>query len=108
MARRIRLVAAFVATALSVSLSAASMPTSYHWQAEFVAADSASKTITVKTLIPDYVSKYTGRFKPGDPVTLVWDMLPPSAPPAPTPAPGSAAAQSPASGPARLFPRPLN
>lgn len=55
-------------------------------------------------LIPDYVSKYTDRFKSGDPVTLVWDMLPPSAPPAPTPAPGSAAAQSPASGPAPIPP----
>jgi hypothetical protein len=48
----------------------------YDWIAQFIAADASTKTVTVKTRIPGYVSKYIDRFKPGDRVMLVWDMLP--------------------------------
>ena len=49
----------------------------YNWIAELVATDATAKTITVKARIPGYISKYISRFKPGDRVMLVWNMLPP-------------------------------
>ena len=48
----------------------------YKWVAEFVAVDPTAKMMTVKVRIPEYVSKYVDRFKPGDHVTLIWNMLP--------------------------------
>jgi hypothetical protein len=53
----------------------------YSWIAELVATDTAAKTITVKARIPEYIAKYTDRFKPGDHITLIWNMLPPPVPP---------------------------
>jgi len=52
----------------------------YSWIAELVAADTTAKTITIKPRIPGYISKYTDRFKPGDHITLIWNMLPPPVP----------------------------
>jgi hypothetical protein len=52
----------------------------YDWIAELVAADASAKTVTVRARIPEYISKYTDRFKPGDRVTLIWNMLPPPVP----------------------------
>jgi hypothetical protein len=53
----------------------------YSWIAELVATDTTAKTITVKARIPEYIAKYTDRFKPGDHITLIWNMLPPPVPP---------------------------
>jgi hypothetical protein len=53
----------------------------YSWIAELVATDTTAKTITVKARIPEYIAKYTDRFKPGDHITLIWNMLPPRVPP---------------------------
>ena len=53
----------------------------YSWIAELVAIDTTAKTITVKARIPEYIAKYTDRFKPGDHLTLIWNMLPPPVPP---------------------------
>jgi hypothetical protein len=66
----------------------------YSWVAELVAADPTAKTITIKAQIPEYVSKYTNRFKPGDKVTLVWNMLPPR-PAASAETPPASAAKAP-------------
>jgi hypothetical protein len=52
----------------------------YSWIAELVATDTAAKTITIKSRIPAYISKYTDRFKPGDHIMLIWNMLPPPVP----------------------------
>jgi hypothetical protein len=60
----------------------------YDWIAELVATDTSAKTITVKVRIPEYIAKYADRFKPGDHVTLIWNMLPP---PVPASAPAGAA-----------------
>jgi hypothetical protein len=53
----------------------------YSWIAELVATDTIAKTITVKARIPEYIAKYADRFKPGDHITLIWNMLPPPVPP---------------------------
>lgn len=53
----------------------------YSWIAELVATDTTAKTITVKARIPEYIAKYTDRFKPGDHITLIWNMLPSPVPP---------------------------
>ena len=53
----------------------------YSWIAELVATDTTEKTITIKARIPEYITKYTDRFKPGDHITLIWNMLPPPVPP---------------------------
>jgi hypothetical protein len=60
-------------------LAPAPAPKTYDWVAQFVTADATTKTVTVKAKIPEYVSKYINRFKPGDRVMLVWNMLPPRA-----------------------------
>lgn len=52
----------------------------YSWIAELVATETTAKTITVKARIPEYIAKYTDRFKPGDHLTLIWNMLPPPIP----------------------------
>jgi len=52
----------------------------YNWIAELAATDTTAKTITIKARIPEYISKYTDHFKPGDHVTLIWNMLPPPVP----------------------------
>jgi hypothetical protein len=48
----------------------------YVWIGELAAADPGAKTIIVKALIPEHVAKSVNRFKPGDRVMLVWDMIP--------------------------------
>ena len=55
--------------------AAASTPGTYVWLGEFVAADPSAKTVTVKARIPEHVSRYVNRFKTGDHVMLVWDMI---------------------------------
>jgi hypothetical protein len=71
---------------------------SYSWIAELVATDATAKTITVKARIPEYIAKYTDRFKPGDHITLIWNMLPPPAPPSAAASEKDAAKPSPAGG----------
>jgi hypothetical protein len=47
----------------------------YVWFGELVAFDESSNSATVKARIPDYVAKYVDRFKSGDRVLVVWDMI---------------------------------
>lgn len=55
--------------------AAAPPPRTYAWLGELVAADSSAAVITVKVRIPEHVAKYTDRFKAGDRVVVVWDMI---------------------------------
>src|SRR5262249_42826569 len=88
--------AAVCAAALvSPRVRAAAPPTSYRWFAELSASDPATKTVTVKIKIPDHVTKYLDRFKAGDQIVLVWDMIPPRPAAPPAPAPEAAAAPKP-------------
>lgn len=48
---------------------------SYVWLGELVALNESAKTATVKSPIPSNVATYVGRFKPGDRLVLVWDMI---------------------------------
>ena len=47
----------------------------YAWRAQFVALDETTKIVTLKAQIPAHVEQYVGRFKPGDRLILVWDMV---------------------------------
>jgi hypothetical protein len=96
MVRRIAVMALVAACAgmFLPRLHAAAPPTSYRWIAELAASDPAAKAVTVKVAIPQHVAKTLDRFKPGDQIVLVWDMIPPKPPapattPAPTPAPNA-------------------
>jgi hypothetical protein len=48
---------------------------SYVWFGEFVSLDEAAKTATMKAPIPEHVAKYVDRFKAGDRLVVVWDMI---------------------------------
>ena len=48
---------------------------SYIWYGELVAVDEQTRTATVKAHIPPHVEKYVDRFKAGDRLVLVWDMI---------------------------------
>src|SRR5262245_5846880 len=64
----------------------------YVWSGQFVAADPAAKTLTVKLKIPERIGNSMNRFKAGDRITVVWDMLERTAP---APAPPQPAADAP-------------
>jgi hypothetical protein len=104
MVRRIAVIAlagACTGAFLAPRLHAAAPPTSYRWIAELAASDPAAKTVTVKVGIPPHVAKSLDRFKPGDQIVLVWDMIPPkppAPPPASTPAAGGKDEKQPPSG----------
>jgi hypothetical protein len=75
--RAIRIVSVTVLCLLPLARvhAAALAPRTYVWLGEFVAADLSAKTLTVKARIPEHVGKYINRFKAGDRVMLVWDMI---------------------------------
>ena len=62
--------------AAAVATAAPQQPT-YEWMAEYVGADAGATTVTVKVNVADHVVGYIERFKAGDRVLLIWDMLPP-------------------------------
>jgi hypothetical protein len=76
-----------VALAGTSGRAAAPPVQTYIWSGQFAAADPAAKTVTVKLQIPEPVAKSTNRFKAGDRIVVVWDMIeriaPPPAPPQP-------------------------
>ena len=48
---------------------------SYVWFGELVALNEGAKTATIKSPIPSNVANYVDRFKTGDRLVLVWDMI---------------------------------
>lgn len=56
-------------------LAGTAAPNTYAWIGEFASADSNAKTITVKVRIPKRAATYINRFKPGDRIMLIWDMI---------------------------------
>jgi hypothetical protein len=47
----------------------------YVWLGELVSLNETARTATVKAQIPDYVAQYVDRFKTGDRLVLVWNMI---------------------------------
>lgn len=47
----------------------------YVWFGELAGVNEAARTVIVKAQIPDHVVKYVDRFKMGDRVMLVWNMI---------------------------------
>jgi len=47
----------------------------YSWRGELLATDSDAKTVTVRVKVADHVARYLDRFKTGDRIVLVWDMV---------------------------------
>jgi len=50
-------------------------PTSYVWSAELVAVDDAAKTATFKAPIMDHLELYVNRFRAGQNLMLLWDLV---------------------------------
>ena len=48
---------------------------SYVWFGELVALNESARTATIKSPIPTNVATYVDRFKTGDRLVLVWDMI---------------------------------
>lgn len=48
---------------------------SYIWYGQLIAVDEQTRTATIKAHIPAHVEKYLDRFKAGDRLVLVWDMV---------------------------------
>jgi hypothetical protein len=71
-----------VVTALSVLALAhtpavgAPAPTrSYVWFGQFEALDENARVATFKGQVAEHIPKYLQKFKPGDQIVLVWDMI---------------------------------
>ena len=47
----------------------------YVWFGELISLDAASKTVTVRASTRDAVAGYVDRFKPGDKIMMVWDVV---------------------------------
>src|SRR6188508_1252454 len=47
----------------------------YSWRGELLATDPDAKTLTVRVKVADHVARYLDRFKTGDRIVLVWDMV---------------------------------
>ena len=48
---------------------------SYIWYGQLIAVDEQTRIATIKAHIPAHVEKYVDRFKAGDRLVLVWDMI---------------------------------
>jgi hypothetical protein len=53
---------------------AASAPM-FSWFADLVAFDRASRQVTVKATVEPHVLRYIERFRPGDPIVIVWQQF---------------------------------
>ena len=77
----VSLIGAFVLSSSGVTSSAAPHAAaplkdrSYIWYGQLIAVDEQTRTATIKAHIPALVEKYVDRFKPGDRLVLVWDMI---------------------------------
>jgi hypothetical protein len=77
----VSLIGAFVLFSSSVTSSAAAQAAapledrSYIWYGQLIALDEQTRTATIKAHIPVHVEKYVDRFKAGDRLVLVWDMI---------------------------------
>jgi hypothetical protein len=75
------LIGAFVLLSSGVTSSVAAQPAaplkdrSYTWYGQLIALDEQTRTATIKAHIPAHVEKYVDRFKAGDRLVLVWDMI---------------------------------
>ena len=47
----------------------------YVWYGQFVSVDQSSRVATINARIPPHVERYVERFKPGDRLMLVWNMI---------------------------------
>lgn len=59
----------------SIQVATAPETRTYVWNGELVSIDAAAKTMTVKARVRDAVAGYTGQFKAGDKIMVVWDLL---------------------------------
>jgi hypothetical protein len=48
---------------------------SYVWFGQFEALDETAKAVTLKAQTAEHIARYVTRFKPGDRLILVWDMI---------------------------------
>jgi hypothetical protein len=77
----VSLISAFVLFSSGVTSSAAPQAAaplkdrSYIWYGQLIAVDEQTRTATIKAHIPAHVEKYVDRFKAGDRLVLVWDMI---------------------------------
>jgi cytochrome c556 len=60
---------------ISAQTPGAPQQRTYVWFGELVSIDAAAKTATVKAQTTDAVAGYVDRFKPGEKVMMVWDMI---------------------------------
>ena len=75
------LIGAFVLCSSGVTSAAAAQAAapikdrSYIWYGQLIAVDEQTRTATIKAEVPAHVEKYLDRFKAGDRLVLVWDMV---------------------------------
>jgi hypothetical protein len=72
---RIVAVSVLLAFAANLAVAAPAPSRSYVCFAQFEALNESAHTATFKAQIADHVAKYAKRFKPGDHLVLVWDMI---------------------------------